>query len=264
MESLKLFLGLLGAIISVTRLEYFVTPLKVAASPIVTAQKNVTPTKVEIAQAADITNLLKQGDTQFDAGDYSGAVAVYTRVIEQNPSLKNREVQIQARLRRARAYILGTVTGSKGLEDYDRSVGAAIADCSRVIQIEPQNSSGYACRGYAYLYLTSYQEAFEEYDKAIRLDSSNAKLYYERGSAYNLLGKSQEAIADFGRTIELNSNFADAYYSRGLARSQVGDKVGAIADLQRAVELFKSNYGENSSKNPQYRNAVETLRKLQE
>ena len=48
MESLKLFLGLLGAIISLTRLEYFVTPLKVAASPIVTAQKNVTPTKVKL------------------------------------------------------------------------------------------------------------------------------------------------------------------------------------------------------------------------
>lgn len=52
-------------------------------------------------------------------------------------SRPNSSIAIRVRLQRSRAYVLAVVTGSPGYDDYEGAVGAAIADCSRVINFVP-------------------------------------------------------------------------------------------------------------------------------
>ena len=201
--------------------------------------ETVNPNQVKLAQIPDLDNSLSRANALFDAGKYGEAIKAYTLIIRKEFS---GIPQPQARLKRSRAYVLATVYGSPGYDDYDQAVGAAIADCIRVINFEPSNPSGYYCRGYAYSYIFSHEAAFADFDRAIALAPNDVTAHYERGNAYirsDRLDRVDRAIADFTEVIKLDPRFADAYYSRGLAYTYVrpADLQSANADFNQAIKL---------------------------
>jgi tetratricopeptide (TPR) repeat protein len=201
--------------------------------------EGVMQNKKVIAQIPSPVNSLKQGDSFFKAGKYGEAIKAYTIAAES--SLPNAQIYIQSRLSRSRAYVLAAIVGSLGYDNYDQSVGAAIADCSRVIVMQPNNPEGYSCRGYAYSNLFSDKEAFADFDRAIELAPADSKFYYERGYAYYLRNNSQKAIADFSQSIKLNPDFEDAYYFRAL-NEQVSNLHNADADLTVCIKLNSKEF----------------------
>jgi tetratricopeptide (TPR) repeat protein len=176
--------------------------------------EDIKQNKIVIAQASDPGNSLRRGDSSLKAGKYGDAIKAYTIAVES--SLPNDQVYIQARLLRSRAYVEAAIVGSPGYDNYDQAVGAAIADCSRVIVLQPNNPEGYSCRGYAYSNLFSNKEAFADFDRAIELAPAEPKFYFDRGYAYYLRDKHQQAIADFSQSIKLSPDFEAAYYFRAL------------------------------------------------
>jgi tetratricopeptide (TPR) repeat protein len=228
--------------------------------------KEPLPNQIQRNRINATTIAIREGNKLFDAGKYGEAIKSYNVAVEQSGSNAQ---QIQARLMRSRAYVLATVFGSPGYDNYDQSIGAAIADCSRVISLEPNNSTGYACRGFAYSYIFS-DNAFTDFNRAIELDPNNPNLYFERGEVYARSDKNDQAIADFSQAIKLNPQFTEAYYFRGLQYTyqKPADFQSAIADFDQAIKLNpnKAGYydarGRARSNLKDYQGAIDDYREL--
>ncbi|GCL47520.1 serine/threonine kinase with pentapeptide repeats [Microcystis aeruginosa NIES-3787] len=187
--------------------------------------------------AQDFAEPLREGNRLFDLGKYGEAIKAYTLVIDD--FRQTSEIRIQAQLQRSRAYILAAVFGSTGYDNYDQAIGAAIADCSRVINVAPENSAGYVCRGFAYSYIFSHKEAFADFNRAIELAPNNPYVYFSRGEAYSRSDQFDSAIADFSQAIKLDPKFAEAYYFRGLMYTdkKPADAQRANTDFSQAIQI---------------------------
>ncbi|NJR50495.1 MAG: tetratricopeptide repeat protein [Leptolyngbyaceae cyanobacterium CSU_1_3] len=194
------------------------------------------PNQIQRNRIATSASALKQGNLLFDSGKYGEAIKAYTIAVEQSGSNAQ---HIQARLARSRAYVLATVYGSPGYDNYDQAVGSAIADCIRVINLEPKNPAGYTCRGFAYSYLSQSEAAFADFNRAIELAPNDPNGYFERGYAYYKSNNPDRAIVDFSQVIKLKPQFADAYYFRGInyTYKKPVDALGANLDFSQAIKL---------------------------
>ena len=84
-----------------------------------------------------------------------------------------------------------------------------------------------------------YSGAIEDCSKAIELNPENAIAYYNRGGAKLRQENYRGAIEDYSKVIELNPEFVIAYYNRGNARYALEDYRGAIGDYTKALVLSK-------------------------
>ncbi len=118
----------------------------------------------------------------------------------------------------------------------------AIADFSKVIELDPQNREGglvfaYSRRGLAKENLDNYEGAISDYTKAIKFDPQYAAPYNFRADAKSKLGDLQGSITDLNRVIELEPGNAIAYRRRGIRKEKLGDLAGACTDWRKAAEL---------------------------
>jgi tetratricopeptide (TPR) repeat protein len=73
----------------------------------------------------------------------------------------------------------------------DRSQGEeAIAACSRLINLNPDDAHAYTGRGNAYLAKADYDRAIAEFDQAIKLNPKSAVAYRNRATTYESKGDS--------------------------------------------------------------------------
>ena len=82
----------------------------------------------------------------------------------------------------------------------------ALADFSKVLELDPFNAQAYNNRGHIYYKKDELNMAIADFDKAIELDTKYARAYANRGLAYKKLGKKSEAIADFNKCIEFSQD----------------------------------------------------------
>jgi tetratricopeptide (TPR) repeat protein len=59
----------------------------------------------------------------------------------------------------------------------------ALADCSEVIRLKPDDGAGFALRGFAYLKLADYDHAIDDYGMALWFTPKDALALYGRGMA---------------------------------------------------------------------------------
>ena len=147
----------------------------------------------------------------------------------------------------------------------------AIADFTKVIEINPKDKWIYYTRGEAKIGIKDYNGAIEDFNKALELDSENSlafsdryhalkiiecskkiqtdptntNAYCYRGDSKNSLLDYTGAIADYTRVIEIDPYFAWAYNNRGLAKISLGQKVSGCMDLKKAKELGLSEAQES-------------------
>jgi tetratricopeptide (TPR) repeat protein len=93
----------------------------------------------------------------------------------------------------------------KGLEflksgnDFD----LAIANFSKVIEMDSFNFESYSFRGEAYFRLNNHKEAIIDFTTAIEIEPNYVPAYMNRGFVYETIGKTKEAKADFAKVKEL-------------------------------------------------------------
>jgi len=90
--------------------------------------------------------------------------------------------------------------------DYDR----AIADFSKVIEIDPKDVLAYVGRGQAHHEKRHYDRAIADYSKAIEIDPKDADAYYNRGRTYEDQRRRPEAIKDFQQALRLAPDDLDS------------------------------------------------------
>jgi len=110
---------------------------------------------------------------------------------------------------------------------------------TKLIQMMPNNPSGYLGRARAYVQLGKLDNALEDYNHAIRLRPS-AIAYVDRGRLYNQRVQFQRAIEDFDEAVRLNPKLRGAYEGRAFARMSLGDRKGAAEDRREAASLRRS------------------------
>ena len=194
-------------------------------------------------------------DTKYELGEYVGAIANYTKVIQLEPDNANAYYNRGLAKSLLKRYI-------HAIPDYDRAIRlkpdfakayvnrgimkanlgqqfAAIADYDIAIRLKPDDADAYYNRGVAKFRLERYIAAIADYDIAIRLKPDDADAYYNRGLAKYNLKQYFAAITDCDIAIRLKPDDADAYYLRGLAKDLLGRTLEGKRDLQTALKLAK-------------------------
>jgi serine/threonine protein kinase len=110
---------------------------------------------------------------------------------------------------------------------------------TKLIQMMPNNPSGYLGRARAEVQLGKLDNALEDYDQAIRLRPT-AVVYSDRGRLYNQRREYQRAVEDFDEAIRLNPKLRAAYEGRAFARASLGDRRGAAEDRREAAGLRRN------------------------
>ena len=85
--------------------------------------------------------------------------------------------------------------------------------------------------------VSNYQAAIADYTKVIDINPRYSDVYYHRGTAKYFLYNYQGAIADYTKAIEINPQDEFVYTFRGLSREWVNDLEGACDDWRKAVDL---------------------------
>ena len=173
----------------------------------------------------------KRGE-QYRYQDYEKAVDAYTEAIELSPT-----PYVLAYLQRGRSYYF----------DLDDKL-SAIADFTKVIELDPKNVEAYNLRGDAYSSLEDYKEdypyhklALADFTKAIELDPQNAEAYDNRGFTKTLLKEYESAIADFDKAIKLAPKNDTYCIHRGETYEALKDYARAVESYTAAIELVPTN-----------------------
>ena len=114
----------------------------------------------------------------------------------------------------------------------------AIPDFNRALMSNPASSITYCNRGIVRAELGNAMGAVEDFSNAIQVDSNCLPAYFQRGLARTQMGNKMGAVEDFSHVIRLNDHEAAAFLYRGMARTKLGDRIGAIRDLKEASRLF--------------------------
>jgi tetratricopeptide (TPR) repeat protein len=165
-----------------------------------------------------------RGDKLFQANDFRGALAEFSRAIELDPS-------------NAQFYFNRGYVKFKSLEDFT----GARQDLDRAIQLKPSFTEAYGVRAYVRLKLNDYKGSLVDYDKAIAGNPQWAAMWQERAllkQAY--LKDLPGALRDFDKAIELAPTEAMNYAFRGLVKRDLGQREGAIADFRKCLALARS------------------------
>jgi tetratricopeptide (TPR) repeat protein len=117
----------------------------------------------------------------------------------------------------------------------------AIADLTKVIQIDPNNYGAYYVRGLAYYDKDNYGMAIADYNKALQFSPDDDDFYRSRGIAYASEGDSGAAIADFTVSLEIEPYDARTYAYRGKEYIKTGDIAKARADLKHGLHIDPDN-----------------------
>ena len=121
--------------------------------------------------------------------------------------------------------------------DHGRQPPHSIEDCTRAIDIYPNEPYLYQVRGEAYHEQSRYEDAVADFSKAIRLEPNDPSLYHARGLAWFGLHRFDAATADFSAAIELWPDYPGFFLSRGLAYKNQAMYDRAIKDLNQAIKL---------------------------
>jgi tetratricopeptide (TPR) repeat protein len=85
----------------------------------------------------------------------------------------------------------------------------------RLVQLLPEDPSGYSNRGYAWRKLGEYEAAVEDYTEAIRLaGSGSVRLHNNRAYCLAKLGRYSEAVQDYEAVLAADPANVHAYHNR--------------------------------------------------
>ncbi len=116
-----------------------------------------------------------------------------------------------------------------------------LAGCTAVIQsgreADETRAEAFQNRCWLYKQKEEFEAAIHDCDRAIELNPDYSDAYFSRAKIYFHKHNYDLAIADFGQTIRLEPKAFGAFTLRGMAHARKGDYDRAIADYTKALAL---------------------------
>lgn len=176
------------------------------------------PVIPDLSQAEQNTLLRQQALTEAHQGHYDAAIALFTCLIERNPSNANDY-------------------SNRGLVHFQSGEGdAALADYNRAIELNPRLDNAYNNRANYYAAQGQFLEAILDYDVALDLNPTNVRAWINQGITFRELELYDRAIESFELALCLRKLEGHIYAERGRTNQLRGDWNCAVGDYYRALE----------------------------
>ena len=170
---------------------------------------------------------LATGDQRYDANDYDGAIASYTRAIQLDP-------------RQADAYVNRALASMDNGGD-DRQIEADIAKAG---ELEKSSAAVHRARGLMALRQGRNDDAAEHFTRSLELLPDNAFTLDKRAQAYARAGHYQQALADIAQRLKSTPKLsASAYKLRALIHLELGEPAKALEQIDPMLKANKSYPG---------------------
>ncbi|MDB9519470.1 tetratricopeptide repeat protein [Roseofilum reptotaenium CS-1145] len=216
--------------------------------------------------------LLKQGFTYHQQGQYAQAEEVYGHIVRQEPENTNvlcllgMVARGQGKLEEAIAHYESAIALKPDFIEARFNLGnalsaserteEAIACYQRLLELQPNHAGAYSNLGLLYHQQNQIAEAKQALQQAIAIDPNQVESFYNLGNLYKAEQECDRAIAYYQQALNLNPNFPQALLNLGntLQQQEKGTGINvkrcqeAIASYQRAIEV-----------NPNYTEAYYTL-----
>jgi len=162
-----------------------------------------------------------RGEERFTKGDFEGAIASFTRVIEID-----------------RPRSTGVPRGQNWAPDTPPGNHASTSD--QIVFVSRLTAPAYINRGLARAHMGDLEGALADCDTALVINPGLVLAYMNRGALRWTVGDLDGATADFDQAIQRNPRDPQAYTNRGNLRAEKRDYSGALSDLDHAILLDPS------------------------
>jgi tetratricopeptide (TPR) repeat protein len=163
------------------------------------------------------------GNTLFNEGDTSGAIAHFNEAIRIDPAYSEGH------------YNLGLAMEHLGRHD------EAIAQFQRALEINPAAANAHNNLGGVYATLGRVDAALEEMRAAVRLDPTSKNARYNLANVLSQAGRDAEAVDVYTELVGLAPNDADALDRLGLALLRLERWPEAIERFRQELRLLPSS-----------------------
>ncbi len=136
-----------------------------------------------------IDNVLLKAITAHNDGRYDDAIALYTRLLENdNPQ-----------------YVNSVILNHRGMAYMAQSkYHKAIEDFTSAVENDPGNFRAYTYRGICFRMTGELTTAMENFDRSLSIDPYQAETYYSRALAYYDMGDHHRAIEECEKALNFN------------------------------------------------------------
>jgi tetratricopeptide (TPR) repeat protein len=164
------------------------------------------------------------GRILVDTEDYESAFAVYSKLLEIDPSFPEAHTKLSFVCHRA------------GDDD------EAIHQAKLALQATPNNAEAHKFAGLALAGLGKYDAAKAEYKEALRLKPIYESAHYDMGILYGNINDTADAIFEYKQAIATDPNDVNAHYNYGVTLGDAKDFDAAIREYHIAKKLDPSRF----------------------
>ena len=115
----------------------------------------------------------------------------------------------------------------------------AVADLTKVIELDGAMSLAWRLRGFARQQLKEMENAGKDFTKVVELAPGNADSYLYRARLRSMTGELEGALADYNKVTELAAEWGPGYLSRAEVFSALGKYKEAMEDYDNAMFLLE-------------------------
>jgi len=167
-------------------------------------------------------------------GDEDAANADVDQLMQMVPE-KSQEMAIQS--------LSAKVHRLEGQERYDEAIEAT----EEIIEIAPDNPTGYRLRAWIRWYTEQYVEAFDDYTRVLEMEPDDPGVLNSRGQVQTEMGELRSALDDLDASIEKSREagqtqlLAFALNGRALALAELGRMEESTQDYEESIRLCPTN-----------------------
>ncbi len=167
-------------------------------------------------------------------GDEDAADADFDQLMQMVPE-KSQEMAIQS--------LTGKVHKLESQDRYDEAIETA----EEIIEIAPDNPSGYRLRAWIHWYTEQYVEAYDDYSRLLEMEPDDLSVLNSRGQVQAEMGEFRSALDDLDASIERSREagqiqlLAFALNGRALALAELGRIEESTRDYEESIRLCPTN-----------------------
>ncbi len=111
-----------------------------------------------------------------------------------------------------------------------------------MIELDPNNPDAYKNRGVAYMKLSQYDPAIQDFEKTRQMVPDLKGLHSNLGVAWYYKGEYEEAISNYDKEIALSPDSHYAYFNRAICWAELKNYDKSLADISQTLALEPDFY----------------------
>lgn len=173
--------------------------------------------------SASSNDLLEEGKTYYNNGEYDKAIEIFKKAVELNPNDDDSWRW------------LGNSYNRNG------QIEEAIKYYLKAAELNPDDSRNWFNLGISYLNNEQYKEAINSFLKVVELNPDDSYSWYGLGNSYIKNEQVEDAIKSLLKATELNSNDYQSWLDLAISYIHNEQYEEAIEPLLKAIELNPNN-----------------------